>query len=619
MCGMVGIACIKGPVPPHADLLDQLRQATHAIQHRGPDDEGVWISKDGRVGFGHRRLSILDLSQRGHQPMEDSDGNTITFNGEIYNFKELRGNYPHSDFQSESDTEVLLKGIAAQGQTFLKELDGMFAFGFVSQRAQQLLIAVDPAGKKPLYTYWDGKTFAFASEIKAFQAFRNLDFTLDKQNLKESLIYGYVPWPRTMYRYIRKLPAGHFQIISLRDGPYKCEEYWDVPLGQTDHKITARAARSTLREILGQAVTKRLISDVPVGCFLSGGVDSSVVALEAARAMPRLGLQTFAAGFSLDRYSRFYDETKFANQVAQQIKSNHHVLQVDASNVNATEIMRHFDEPFGDSSAIPTYLLCQETSKYVKVVLSGDGGDELFGGYLRFCAGLLSERYQSLWQVLLTPIRYLNPPPRSFLAKLQRFRSAVSKPLLERLAVWNSFFTEEELVSFFGESSDKIFQQISFWDDRTKGLPIGEKILYFNFKTYLFDDLLPKMDRMSMAHALEVRSPFLDKKLIEFAFRLPTALKFDAFRTKKILKDAYRPLLGSEIIDRNKHGFAFPLETFLRDRSWKEETSQLQHFFPEASLNDKALNSQNRFTKQFMLFCLNQNLLNRGERPTYVV
>jgi asparagine synthase (glutamine-hydrolysing) len=606
MCGIVGIAYLDAPAPHPTVFKEQLDQAATAIRHRGPDDHGTWVGRN--VGFAHRRLSLLDLSARGHQPMQDAEGNILTFNGEIYNFGELRAHFPGQTFISHSDTEVVLKGLAREYRTWIKHLDGMFAFGFFSEAKAELLLAVDPAGKKPLYTYWDGRIFAFASEIKALRQIAGLDFSLSQENVKASLVYGYVPWPHTIYRFVRKLPAGHFQTVSLRAGPERPESYWDLPLGQTDFKIDGRHAQMRTRELLSDAVRKRLIADVPVGCFLSGGLDSSAVALEASRLLPKESLLTFAAGFSGDAHRSVYDETPFAQQVAGRIGSQHQVLQIDASAVDAGKIMRHFDEPFGDSSAIPTYLLCQQTARHVKAVLSGDGGDELFGGYLRFRAGMLSEKYQTLWQLALSPLSLFQGSPHSLLAKLNRFRSAVSFPLIKRLSVWNSFFTEEELSRYVGNGTESSLETFRLWDERTHGLPIGEKILYFNFKTYLFDDLLPKVDRMGMAHGLEVRSPFLDKRLIEFAFRLPTSLKFDPFRTKKILKDAYRPELGKDITDRAKHGFAFPLETFLASQSVDAISEPLRKIFPDAPLRLDIGDTRNRTSKQFMIFSLEQCL-----------
>ena len=374
------------------------------------------------MAFAHRRLAILDLSANGHQPMMDAAQNVLTYNGEIYNFQELKRSFELGSFRSGTDTEVLLKGLVKKEDRFLSELDGMFAFAFLKQSSRELILAVDPAGKKPLYTYWDGKIFAFASEIKALLAFRELDREIDREGLRQSLFFGYVPWPSTMYRFIRKLPAGHLQRVSLKTGPKPVERYWDLPMGQTNEQMTMRKASEQLKFLLRDAVRKRLVSDVPVGCFLSGGIDSSAVALEATSLIPReMPLRTFAAGFSSDRQGDFYDETKYADMVATSIGSRHRILQIDAASVEAEHVVGHFDEPFGDSSAIPTYLLCRETRRFVKVVLSGDGGDELFGGYLRFNAALLSERFKGLWSLALSPVSLFKTRPRSFLGKLDHF------------------------------------------------------------------------------------------------------------------------------------------------------------------------------------------------------
>ncbi len=611
MCGIAGIVYVDGPTPDRIDLEGSLSRTEKALAHRGPDDAGIWISDNGRIGLAHRRLSILDLSPRAHQPMLDPRGNAITFNGEIYNFHQLRPAFPEAEYVSQSDTEVLLKGLEAKGTQWLTQLEGMFAFGYVAKEANRLILAVDPAGEKPLYTYWNGKVFAFASEIKALAQLEGVTLVADGERLKESLVFGYVPCPNTIYRDVHKVPAGHFQIVDVKKGPMPSQCYWDVPIGHVRHDWTEKEAAKTLREIMSASVKQRLVSDVPVGSFLSGGIDSSAISLEAARLLQPSQLETFSAGFSVDVESAFYDETEYAAYVAQLIGSHHRVLQVDASNVDASKIMLHFDEPFGDSSAIPTYLLCKKTAQHVKVVLSGDGGDELFGGYQRFRASILAENFKTLLHLGLSPIEWWSVAPRSFLGKLQRFRKAVSKPLLERLAIWNSFFAEEDLKTFLGDAEGSAYQSLQYWDEKTHGLSLGEKVLYYNFKTYLFDDLLPKVDRMSMAHGLEVRAPFLDKALISFAFSLPTSMKFDMFHTKKILKKSYRRDLGAKITDRAKHGFAFPLPTFLDGQGTRAGTAGLKKLFPDSPLSLNALSQANRVSKDFIVWTIDQCLSNR--------
>lgn len=411
MCGLAGIAFINTEVALRPDLDRELHLAAEKLSHRGPNDEGIWQNPSSKVGLCFRRLSILDLSERGHQPMRDDCGNALAFNGEIYNFKSLRETLSEYSFQSGSDTEVLLHKMSKMGPSCIEELDGMFAFAHFSAAKNELTLAVDPAGKKPLYTYWDGKIFAFASEIKALRAFSRLDFGVDRENLKSSLVYGYVPCPFTLYRNVRKLPAGHFQIVHLTKGPQNPVAYWDVPLGQTNFKMPYDEAQAELRSLMRQSVQKRLIADVAVGCFLSGGLDSSIVALEAAKALPPHSLQTFSAGFEGNLHNDFYDETPYARRVAKLVRSAHTELQIDATNTAAPEIMKWFDEPFGDSSAIPTYLICARTADHVKVVLSGDGGDELFGGYLRFRAALLSESIAPYFKFFWLLFRRLNLRP----------------------------------------------------------------------------------------------------------------------------------------------------------------------------------------------------------------
>ena len=616
MCGIVGLLVPGAEINRGASSVVNFRRAAlqsavESLRHRGPDDGGVWLSPDARAGFGHRRLSVIDLSSRGLQPMLGEDGSALTYNGEVYNYRELKSEFTSGEnFVSESDTEVLLKCLMSEGERILPRLDGMFAFAFYSARNNQVILATDPAGEKPLYTYWDGKHFAFASEIKAIKALlaqQGGDFSLDPKALKESLAFGYAPYPRTIYRKIRKLPAGQFQIIDLNSGPKHPVTYWEVPIGEIDRSVRYQDAVAGLRILLRKAVAKRLVADVPLGSFLSGGLDSSAVSLEAASLLRPSRLKTFSAAFSADPLSGFYDESSFARTVAERIGSEHFEVQISSQNVDAASIMQRFDEPFGDSSAIPTFLLCQETRKYLKVALSGDGGDELFGGYMRFRAALVSEKYQTLCKLILSPTSRLQVEPRSLLGKMKRFRSAVSHPLLSRLATWNAFFSEQDLEYFLGEKFTEFAIEIKSWDEKTKGQSIGEKILYYNFKTYLFDDLLPKVDRMSMAHGLEIRAPFLDKELIEFAFRLPTEFKFDAFSSKKILKEAYRDLLGKDITHRSKHGFAFPLESFLGSQP-PYIGAKTRGVFPAARTDLKDLGPLNRSAKQFMLWNFETNL-----------
>ncbi len=559
------------------DLEARARRATQSLYHRGPDDGETWISSDDHVALGHRRLAIIDLDARARQPMKSHSGcSLITFNGEIYNYQTLRLQNPHLPKRTSSDTEVLLELLDQKGmETTLPLLDGMYAFAYFNQSERKIYLATDPAGKKPLYVYHDAKRFLFASEIKAFFAYGNLDLSLAEDGLKEYLVYGYNPYPKTIFKNICKLPAGHFQIFDLLEGARSPEKYWDIPL--LGPEITGRAEDITqeLKLLIRQAVKKRLVADVPVGVLLSGGLDSSVIAVEASSVNLEEKLKTFSIGFLKSMGSTSGDGSIYSRLVANKIMSDHTEVQVDSSQINVDQVLRHFDEPFGDSSCFPMSSLYQEAVRFVKVALSGDGGDELFGGHRRLRAGLFTQDHRKLMRTALMFVPIKNSRGRHWYNYLGRLKSAVEAPLMERMFAWNSFFNEAELKLFFGAQFEAHYEEAKKFAELTSGVEVGRKILYLNFKSYLFDHLLPKMDRMSMLHGLEVRSPFLDKALIEYAFLIPTKIKFDAWTPKKILKNAYRSHLGAEITDRPKAASAYPLAHFVELKSKSEDFRKL--------------------------------------------
>ena len=574
-----------------------LKMAAHVLAHRGPDAEGLWLSQNKEVGLIHRRLAIIDLNERSSQPMvSGSRRSVITFNGEIYNFQTLRQNQGTFDWKTQSDTEVLLECIEARGELALNDLDGMFAFVQYDEKQNEMLLAVDPFGKKPLYTYWDGRTFAFASEIKGLKAL-GLRLELSPEHLNEYLLFGAPFGSATVFKNVRRLQGGFFQ--KIKDGrPRKAQPYWDLPLGQINHQISYQDAMENSKLLIRSAVRKRLVADVPIGCFLSGGLDSSVVAYEAQAALKSgTHLQTFSVGFP---GSDWFDESPYAKRVAERIGADFHLLDgkmPDFEDLNS--LLSHFDEPFPDSSLLPTAILCEAVSQKAKVALSGDGGDEIFGGYRRMQAGLATENWGGLLRLLLNPLQSLpmgQPSPRSRRGFLLRMQKALEYPLTGRLLQWNSYFPRDSLSGHLGQSYEKLQSQLDHWEEILQGHEAGQRILYFNIKTYLFSDLLPKVDRMSMRYGLEVRSPFLDKELAEFVFKLPTAFKFSAWETKKCLKDSYRAALGSDIVDRTKHGFATPLTPVIQQ--WQKEpngkTKVLQN--PSVQGLSSLLDSQEKST-----------------------
>lgn len=611
MCGLFGLS-FTSEKPSQEWWRDHLQQVNEVQKHRGPDEQNCWISPERNLGFAHQRLAILELSPAGRQPMLSRSGrSTLVFNGEIYNHQELRRKLSATSYRGHSDTETLVELLEVHQEKALNDLDGMFSFAWLDLSRQKVLLAVDPAGKKPLYTYWDGKTFAVSSEMKSFRCIPQIHLTVNDTFVKQYLVYGYVPYPHTIYSQVRKLPAGSFQWIDLKNGPEAVQIYWDLPLKPSSDKLSYPDAQMQLQNLLTEAVRKRLVADVPVGSFLSGGLDSSVVSLLAADILSPRALQTFSVSFKSQGVPGHYDESVYARYVAEKIHSEHHEIPVEVHGLDPSAIVTHFDEPFADSSAIPTYLLARETARWVKVALSGDGGDELFAGYMRFRAGLISSEYAWLLKPLLAPMKFGKVPPRSWKGFLQRFKERLQSSTLEQQLSWNSYFNQEDFQTYLQDCAQDLYLQAQEFEEKTKDLDVGQKILYYNFKTYLFDDLLPKVDRMSMAHGLEVRCPFLDKKLIEFAFRLPTDYKMSFFTTKRILKELFETRLGSDFVHRKKQGFALPIENFMEQQGVDFALTQTQQALPQFVWNEKSLptlKAHQHHHKAYMLLSLEKNL-----------
>lgn len=614
MCGIFGLFHIEKTSRPNETDWESLLQNVNKIQkHRGPDEQRFTYNVLQGWGLAHQRLALLDLSAAGRQPMlSHSNLSTLVYNGEVYNHKELAKQLELNNLKGHSDTEVVLEGLEKLNEDLISQLDGMFAFGYFNHRTQKLLLAVDPAGEKPLYTYWDGKVFAFASEIRTLLSLPGINKTTNNDAIKKYLVYGYVPNPATIYRYIRKLPAGCYQKFDCRLGPSKAIPYWQLLDHCKTKKVTYPDAKSELNRLLTSAVSKRLIADVPVGSFLSGGLDSSIISYLAAQANSTKQIETYSVSFNSNDIPSHYDESKYAKFVANLIKSNHHEIHLDFVKLDSSNIISQFGEPFADSSSIPTYFLCKETSKYLKAVLSGDGGDELFGGYLRFRAGLISQQFGPYLKSALALFNFKNVNHRSKLGFLMRFKNRLNNSILSQQAAWNSYFDQHDFKMFLNESIDDIYEDAVKFEKETGHLESGQKILYYNFKTYLFDDLLPKVDRMSMANGLEVRAPFLDKALIEFAFSLPTNFKFTYFTTKRILKDIYAPIFGNEFVHRKKMGFALPIEKYIKNQDMNNCLTSLKNAnTPGKWQHTEMFTSQipNYYQKSYLLLSLQNHLL----------
>lgn len=540
------------------------------LSHRGPDDAGNWVDEGQGIALGHRRLAVLDLSAAGHQPMCNETGRIwAVFNGEIYNFLSLRSELEaHGHvFCSKTDSEVLVHAYEQYGPEFVRRLDGMFALALWDQDRERLILARDRAGKKPLY-YYTGKPFCFVfgSEMKALLANSSVSRTVNADAIPLYFTYGYVPCPDTFYQDVSQVPPASYLIVEGRGvlGPFR---YWELTYPRTgeERRVSEPEACQEVRRLLTSAVERRLLSDVPLGAFLSGGVDSSIVVGLMSRLMGRR-VKTFSIGFTGDRN---LDETPFSRIVARHFKTDHTEFIVEPHAFELVEkLLWHHDQPYGDSSAIPTYILSKLAREHVTVALNGDGGDEVFAGYERFLGAMVSERLPR--PVIAGGRALLDALPSAWqqsreVAKARRFLLQAANPLKDRYLAWCSFFSREALADLLVHPvQNRIEASFDASWDRTEGCSLLHRVLHVNFMNYLPDDLLVKMDRMSMAHALETRSPFLDTALIEYVVSLPADLLIRSGKLKYLLKKAFQDLLPREILTRGKQGFAVPLGAWFR-------------------------------------------------------
>jgi asparagine synthase (glutamine-hydrolysing) len=569
MCGISGKLYFDSERPVEREILERMNAV---LAHRGPDDAGIYY--DGPVGLAHRRLSIIDLSPAGHQPMSNEDGTVwIVFNGEIYNFQALRPELVSRGhrFRSNSDTEVILHLYEEHGTGCLPFLRGMFAFAIWDGPRRQLFLARDRLGKKPLCYQQDARALRFASEAKAILQDPDVEARPDAGSVSQYLTFGYVPSPASAFHGFQRLPPGHF--LTCRDGRVTVTRYWRLPRARKVQRSEAEWGREIVAR-LEEAVRLRLISDVPLGAFLSGGIDSSAVVAMMSRVSSR-PVKTFSIGFEEPEY----DELAYARQVAQRFGTEHHELVVrpDAAAV-LPKLAWHFDEPFGDSSAVPTYYVAQLTRQHVTVALNGDAGDESFGGYDRYVANLLAASFDR-WpgsaaarRIIRHGLRWWQPSGKrtSVLSRGRRFLEGLVEPPERRYARWFCHFhgdRRRELLTpeFQGAAGDgdELAPMLDLY--RTTDAPdFGDATLGVDAALYLPDDLLVKVDIASMAHALEARSPFLDHEFMEFAATIPFDLKVRGRTKKYILKRALAGLLPQQILHRPKMGFGVPIDHWLR-------------------------------------------------------
>jgi asparagine synthase (glutamine-hydrolysing) len=544
----------------------------NSLRHRGPDDEGTYV--EGGVGLGHNRLSIIDLSPRGHQPMFDETRTScIVFNGEIYNFRSLRQQLASLGvrFRTESDTEVILAAYRHYGVECVAQMSGMFAFAIWDSVKRTLFLARDRLGKKPLFFHASNDRFAFSSEPKALLQLRWIQRDLDPAAVREFLMLQYVPGPMSIYRSIRRLLPGHHLLVHVAEDRlmYEESEYWRAPVTLVDTRANEADIIQKVHQLLEESVGLRLVSDVEVGVLLSGGLDSSLV-VALATALAGKPLKTFSVSFK----GSTLDESMFAAGVARQLGTQHHELEAnDVTSELFVGIIDHLDEPFADPACIPTYMVASLASRYVKVVLSGEGADEVFGGYSYYA-----------WERILGPVFKL---PLSVRRRLARMMSGLVSPLFGKSVAsridsvfaseryrsstrWTSVFNESDLsvvlskewLTAVGCANGPSRLQRLY--EKIEAMAAVDKAMMMDLGLWLPDDLLVKMDMMSMAHSLEARTPYLDHNLVEYVTGLEGKMKMKGFRSKRILKEVARRYLPDRVVERRKHGFEVPILTWMQ-------------------------------------------------------
>lgn len=569
MCGITGIIA--------ANMLGQMHmihlvRATETLESRGPDHQDFYL--EDFVGLGHRRLSIIDTNYQANQPIVDATGRyVIVYNGEVYNYKALRQDLIQQGFtfNTESDTEVVLNAYIAYKEKAFEKLNGFFGLAIYDKEEKTTIIARDRYGIKPLYYFYDEDKFLFASEAKALYKF-NIPLKLNTTSLSTYFQLNYLPDTVTMVEGIHKVPTGGYLKLDA-EHKLSSHTYYQLPTPSGPKtKDTYEQAQNKVVSLLEQSVQDRLVSDVPLGTFLSGGIDSSVISTIAARHVDKLN--TFSIGYKDNPY---YDETHYANLVAKKIKSNHSVFSLSSQEIfdEAESVLEYMDEPFADSSALPVYMLSKLTRKHVTVALSGDGADEMFSGYNKHQAEYrllnpgFKEKLVTNFGGLITKIpQSRNSKLGNFSRQVSRFLEGNNLSAKDRYWRWASIGNDAYLETLFtSETKTNIaVKTVKSIKEQYTGHIKGsvDEVLYADMQLVLSGDMLPKVDRMSMANSLEVRVPFLDHKLVDYVSSLPEEYKINSQLKKRILQDAFRDVLPAELYKRPKHGFEIPLTDYLR-------------------------------------------------------
>lgn len=599
MCGIAGIVALsdKG-----RQQVPKIQKSIRTLLTRGPDDEGIFVNDS--VGLAQRRLSIIDTSKAANQPMWDRDRRfAIIFNGEILNYRELRKSHFTADelaaLHTSSDTEILLELFIKKGAECLSLLEGFFAFAIYDTKEETLFIARDRFGKKPMHFYLDDDCFIFASELKALLEF-GIPKQLNYEALQLYLRFAYIPQPLSILSHVSKIKPGHYAVLQNGKFEEKCWYTLDTYIDHT-RSYSYDEAQKELVRLMEEAVEKRLISDVPLGAFLSGGIDSSVIVALASRYVDKLN--TFSIGFKGEEY---FDETRYAELIAKKFKTNHSSfsLGIDDYLVHVFDVLNYIDEPFADTSCLPQFILCHETRKLATVAISGDGGDEVFAGYNKHYAEWQA-RKGSIAGTLVKmggPVWKRMPQSRSnkisnLFRQLDRYATGASLSSKERYWHWASTFSGEDVNRLMHPDAKKKVDESVIMDIKKCTLAdINDtdfnSVLKTDLRLVLAGDMLVKVDLMSMANSVEVRSPFLDHKVVEFAFGLPANFKIDGNRRKKIVKDAFRELLPPEIFNRGKKGFEIPMLSWFRN--------ELHSYIFEELLQEEFIKDQGIFNYDFI-------------------